>query len=137
MGWLGPMTHRQCLAWTYWLRDEWDRPSRSDWYVMQLNTSLARMFAKNPSSIEVKHFKLEFKDESTEHTGPMSEEEAMSHARDSEAIWLGAFGVTTADVSGLAPGESIQFSAKPDNTGRRYPVGEMPLDMNPPDETEE
>ncbi len=36
LGWYGPITHRQYLAWQEWLKEEQNRPSRSDHYVMQV-----------------------------------------------------------------------------------------------------
>ena len=42
MGWTGPLTHRQYLGWQAWLEIEWDRPSRSDWYAMQVAAETRR-----------------------------------------------------------------------------------------------
>jgi hypothetical protein len=36
MGWDGPMTHRQFAAWQWWLLEQWNQPSRSDHYAMQV-----------------------------------------------------------------------------------------------------
>lgn len=41
MGWPGPLTHRQFEAWQAWLDLDMDRPSRTDWYLMQLAAMLA------------------------------------------------------------------------------------------------
>lgn len=30
------MTHRQFLVWRLWLREEWNRPNRTDHYIMQI-----------------------------------------------------------------------------------------------------
>jgi hypothetical protein len=30
------MTHRQHIVWQMWLREEWEKPNRSDHYIMQV-----------------------------------------------------------------------------------------------------
>ena len=40
MGWDGPLTHRQFLAWQWWLAEEWNRPNRSDHYAMQTASAM-------------------------------------------------------------------------------------------------
>lgn len=47
MNWPGPMTYRQFSVWQDWLDEQWNSPSRSDHYVMQLNATVANMFSKN------------------------------------------------------------------------------------------
>ena len=42
MGWPGPPTARQVSVVQQWLREEWDRPSRTDWYIMSLRCSIER-----------------------------------------------------------------------------------------------
>lgn len=36
MGWPGPLTHRQALAWAAWREADMDRPSRADFYRAQI-----------------------------------------------------------------------------------------------------
>lgn len=36
LGWPGPVTYRQYLVWMEWLRRQWNEPSRSDHYAMQV-----------------------------------------------------------------------------------------------------
>lgn len=36
LGWDGPMSHRQYLAWQEWLREDRNHPSRSDYYLMRV-----------------------------------------------------------------------------------------------------
>ena len=40
MGWPGPMTHRQYLLWRVWSQEQWNRPSRSDHYLMAVAREL-------------------------------------------------------------------------------------------------
>lgn len=64
MGWPGPMTHRQFEAWQWWLREEWNHPSRSDHYLMQIVAELLRIPAKawgqRPPDIELDDCRITF-----------------------------------------------------------------------------
>lgn len=58
MGWPGPMTHRQFLVWQVWLRLEWDKPSRSDAYAMQVAAEVRRVLHNKPRTVQLKDFVL-------------------------------------------------------------------------------
>lgn len=58
MGWDKPATHRQVLAWDAWLNLQWDRPSRSDWYAMQIAAEVRYVFSQ--ASRPVDKFRLRF-----------------------------------------------------------------------------
>lgn len=64
LGWSGPMTYRQYLAWQAWIDMEWDRPSRSDWYAMQTAAEVQRGYLMNnhldPSQVREANMKLAF-----------------------------------------------------------------------------
>lgn len=60
LGWPGPMTHRQFLAWQAWLDEQWDRPDRTDQYLMQIACEVARANAKHPDRLRLEHFRLRF-----------------------------------------------------------------------------
>lgn len=60
MGWSGPMTHRQYLAWNAWLDDQWNKPDRSDNYLMALTAEVRRVLHRKPKSVKTEHFKLKF-----------------------------------------------------------------------------
>jgi hypothetical protein len=62
MGWEGPLTHRQLQAWNKWLDEQWNNPSRADWYQMQTSSEIARGHAKNPENVNPKKFKLKFEE---------------------------------------------------------------------------
>lgn len=36
MGWDGPMTERQYLVWLAWLYEDYNRPSRADYYALKV-----------------------------------------------------------------------------------------------------
>lgn len=54
------MSHREFSTWDAWLEEEWNRPNRSDHYLMQIAATAARILAKNPSAVKDADFKLKF-----------------------------------------------------------------------------
>jgi hypothetical protein len=54
------MTHREFITWQEWLQEEWNRPSRTDHYLMRIALEVASVLAKDPKSIKIGQFKLEF-----------------------------------------------------------------------------
>jgi hypothetical protein len=60
MGWEGPMTNRQFTAWSYWLAESWNNPTRTDNYLMQIACEVRRVLSKRPKSVQMQHFKLKF-----------------------------------------------------------------------------
>jgi hypothetical protein len=59
MGWGGPMTHRQFMAWQHWLLEQWNQPDRADHYAMGVSAQIATTMggAKNASPSD---FKIKF-----------------------------------------------------------------------------
>lgn len=70
MGWYGPLTHRQFLVWQVWLRNQWNQPSRSDFYTMQLTAMQSAKEDVNPSD-----FVITFKDVESTTALPSQPEE--------------------------------------------------------------
>ena len=60
LGWPGPLTHRQFLAWRAFRESAWDRPSRSDQYLMQIAFHVARSNARYPRRMKLDDFRLRF-----------------------------------------------------------------------------
>lgn len=64
MGWPGPMTYRQYLAWEAWLEQEMNNPGRLEFYLMRLmwetRYSALRTVpkAKIPSTIDTEQFRV-------------------------------------------------------------------------------
>ncbi len=54
------VTHREYLTWEVWLDEEWDKPSRSDNYLMQIAMEVERVLSKNPNKIQMKSKLLKF-----------------------------------------------------------------------------
>jgi hypothetical protein len=51
MGWKGPVTHWQFIVWQVWLEQEWNKPSRTDHYLMQLNATVRGLVSKDRTSL--------------------------------------------------------------------------------------
>lgn len=60
LGWLGPVTHRQHAAFADWLDREWDRPSRSDHYAMQVSAVVREGHVKPGTKVRTEDFRLKF-----------------------------------------------------------------------------
>lgn len=65
MGWSGPMTHRQFRAWVEFLREDWNNPSRSDYYQMQVALEVVRSRAGTKSRrLKLNDLKIPFEERS-------------------------------------------------------------------------
>jgi hypothetical protein len=93
MGWSEPLTHRQFAAWAAWWADEWNRPSRSDQYLMQVALEVRRAAAKHPGRVKIERFRLRFTGEKASQ--PRTRERAAELAR---AKWLPVFGLKPEDL---------------------------------------
>lgn len=54
------MTERELAGWVRWLDDEWNTPTRTDHYLMQIAQEVRRVLRKNPNKIKLKQFAIEF-----------------------------------------------------------------------------
>lgn len=106
MGWGGPMTHRQYLAWQAWLGMEWNRPSRSDHYLMQLALVTMRANMKHPGRVQMKHLQLEFKEvtrTASKPEGRLDPRKIEKAAAVSKARWFGMLGKSGSRVKNVTP----------------------------------
>jgi hypothetical protein len=62
LGWAGPLTHRQCVAWSVWLERQWNKPTRSDHYAMQVaaEVRLCRRAFTNGEPVSLSDMKIPF-----------------------------------------------------------------------------
>lgn len=61
MGWEGPVTHRQFIAWMEYLNsEEGTRPTLLYYYLMQIACEVRRVLAKKPAEIKLEDFELKF-----------------------------------------------------------------------------
>jgi len=94
---LAKHTHEEHETWLYWLRDQWNQPSLTDHYLMNLMAEVRRIFAKNPRQVKAEDFKLKFIFEAIEPVDAKlsPEERKKKAAAMSKARWLG---MMTAEV---------------------------------------
>lgn len=55
-------THRQMLGWKEWIKNQDNNPSRTDYYIMRIGVEIARILARDPDSITLENFKINFVD---------------------------------------------------------------------------
>ena len=53
-------THRQYLTWLAWLDHRDATPDPTQYYLMQIAAEVRRVLAKQPNSIKLDHFELQF-----------------------------------------------------------------------------
>lgn len=94
MGWDGPVTHRQFVIWSRWYRDEYSTPSRSDYYLAQIAAEVRRGLVKNPQSVKLSTFVLDFDD--SRRRMPELSPEAQDEL--SKSKWL-AFMASSSDLA--------------------------------------
>lgn len=80
------MTNREFKARMAWLADEIERPSRADWYVMQVAMEVKRGRVKHPNLVTLKEMVLERE----KPTSPLTKEEATAK---SKSLWYGMVGI--------------------------------------------
>jgi hypothetical protein len=104
------MTHRQSLAWEAWLDQEMDRPSRTDFYVMQLACTVEQLFMDDPSLTNVNKYRLTFGDVEAKAadvaggTQPQCKEtetEILDRINRSQTVWGAALGIRIPPSTGL------------------------------------
>ncbi len=70
------MTHRQFLVWQAWLEEEWENPSRTDFYLMQLEATLIDVNRTDGLGTDVNKRKISFKPKK-----PLSKDSLMMAAK--------------------------------------------------------
>lgn len=89
MGWDGPLTNRQFKVWQAWLLDEYNRPSRTDLYLMQIAAVIRQVNCRSVAEaqrVRLKDFHLTLRE-----PGPkLTTEQATRYAK---ARWSAAVGI--------------------------------------------
>lgn len=62
------LTHRQFLTWEAWLRNEWNRPNRTDHYLMQLTAVVSNLVSQQQSDLSKYKIKWKFEHQSNNDT---------------------------------------------------------------------
>jgi hypothetical protein len=82
LGW-GPLTHREFVTWQAWLDEQWNKPSRTDFYLMRI----AYYLLSEPPH-DLNQMKIPFEKKSIKRR--MSKTEATQMAKNK---WLPAVGL--------------------------------------------
>jgi len=82
-------THRQYLAWIWYLDDQWGRPSRSDNYLMQIAFEVCRGNAAEPNKVKRNSFKIPFTRKTEKPKAVLSAKEKKKRVEWAKARWLG------------------------------------------------
>jgi len=82
------MTQREFEARMAWIEEEIDRPSREDWYLMQIAAEVCRTRVRNPQDVKLSDMKLRSGKQEVPQT--MTKEEATARAK---SCWFGMLGV--------------------------------------------
>lgn len=89
LGWPGPMTHRQYLAWLAWLGAQWNLPDRNDHYLMQVALEVVRSRpTKQPVTLKLDDMKIPFRQQRHE-SAPATREQAAAWAKE---VWIARVG---------------------------------------------
>lgn len=83
-------THREYRTRSAWLDEQWNQPSRSDQYLMQIAMEVRRVLSKKPNVIQLDHFKLKFQSTEAKPTPKLSVAEL---TKQSIARWCGFVGL--------------------------------------------
>ncbi len=57
---MATIPYRLAKAYEAWYKQQWNQPSRTDFYIMQVAQEVKRVLATSPNSIKLKHFLLDF-----------------------------------------------------------------------------
>lgn len=87
------MSHREVAARLQWLEDQWNEPSRTDYYLMQVALESFFSHRKRPKDPLPSDWKIPFKFEKRDQPAnkPKTREQATAWAK---ARWFGLVGVT-------------------------------------------
>lgn len=83
-------THREYRTWQVWLDQQWNEPSRTDNYLMQIAQEIRRVLHKHPERVKLDLFKILFEWRKRSVQPKITKEEATKR---SKARWLGFLGM--------------------------------------------
>ena len=97
--WMERISHREYLTRLAWLDEQWDKPDRTDHYLMQLCMVVRQILSKNPKAIKLEHHELKF----TRKVRKVLTKEQQAAA--STSFWFG--------LVGMPPPEDV-FAVQPE-----------------------
>lgn len=74
------ISHREFRTWVAWKDDQWNNPTRGDYYLMQIAGYIAHVLSKS-TSWNIKKFKIPFK------VGKPSMGDVAQQTEASKAVW--------------------------------------------------
>jgi hypothetical protein len=80
-------TERELRVWLAWLDMQWNRPSRTDWYLMRVASEVIRARARDPGSVTPEKMKLKFNVGEARRSHSVGQASALAKAR-----WFAAAG---------------------------------------------
>lgn len=108
------MSYREYRTRLAWKRIEFETPSRSDYYLMQIAQEVRRVLHKNPAKVMLDHFLLKFKKNSASSKSDIDKSKMIS---ESKARWFAAVGL---DKDGKLKGK-LRTSKEPTDKPARMP----------------
>lgn len=84
---MGRITHREFLVREAWVEQQWNRPSRTDFYLMRVAQRVQQVLAKNPGNITLEHQRVEIERKPVKPKTQLTLEQQTVR---SKAAWLGA-----------------------------------------------
>ncbi len=111
------MTHRQFVAWQEWLRQRWNEPALTCHYLMNLDASVRRGYAKDPKAVTAEQGRLKFKFKRKQVGGGAGSGTDPEFRRHQKALWLGRAMVRSKvkpTVTEVRPDEVEPFDFSPD-----------------------
>ncbi len=97
MGWPGPMTERQFRTWNAWLDQQWNKPTLTDHYLMEVGAEVRRGWVKDPHKVKIEDMRLTFHD-SNQQAKPRkaTPQQRILAAQLAKARWQGMMGTPIA-----------------------------------------
>lgn len=79
-------TNREYNAWQVWLDNQWNIPTRDNYYNMQVAQRVQQVLSSNPNKIQLKHQKIDFTTKEKAKK-KLTEDEKSKLIAQSKAVW--------------------------------------------------
>lgn len=84
-------TKKQIAAWLIYLKERWNNPTVTEFYLMQIAAEIRRTNAKHPKKIKLDQLRIRFQDAKKKVSRPLTPQERKARTEASKALWLGLF----------------------------------------------
>jgi hypothetical protein len=82
-------TSNEFVEWMQFLEQDWDIPTRQDYFLAQIAAEMRRSIAREPKAVKLEHFMLKFATPAKR----AAREAEQQHGNNSKAHWLAFFGL--------------------------------------------